>query len=55
MCPSFWPLAPPQGMDPGDRVMEWKPALQGTYGSNMNAFLWVVVEMWTFEKLIYKT
>ena len=22
-------------------MMEWKPALQGTYGPNMNAFWWV--------------
>ena len=35
--------------------MEWKPTLQGTYGPNMNAFWWVAVEIWTFEKLAYKT
>ena len=35
--------------------LEWKPALQGTYGLNMNAFWWVAVEIWTFEKLAYKT
>ena len=35
--------------------MEWKPALQGTYGPNLNAFWWVAVEIWTFEKLAYKT
>ena len=35
--------------------MEWKPALQGTYGPNMNAFWWVAVEIWIFEKLAYKT
>ena len=35
--------------------MEWKPALQGTYGTIMNAFWWVVVEIWTFEKPEHKT
>ena len=35
--------------------MEWKPALHDTYGPNMNAFWWVAVEIWTFEKLAYKT
>ena len=25
--------------------MEWKPTLQGTYGPNMNAFWWVVCEI----------
>ena len=48
---SYLPLALPQGMDLGSGVTEWKPALQGTYGSNMNAFWWVVVKIWTFEKL----
>ena len=35
--------------------MEWKPALQGTYSPNMNAFWRVAVEIWTFGKLEYKT
>ena len=35
--------------------MEWKPALQGTYSPNMNACWSVAVEIWTFEKLAYKT
>ena len=35
--------------------MEWKPVLQGTYGSNTNAFSWVAVEIWNFEKLEHKT
>ena len=34
--------------------MEWKPALQGIYGSNMNAFGRVAVEIRTFEKLEHK-
>ena len=42
-------------MDLGSGLMEWKLALQGTYGPNMNAFWWVAVEIWTFEKLAYKT
>ena len=35
--------------------MKWNLALQGTYSPNMNAFWWVAVEIWTFEKLAYKT
>ena len=34
--------------------MEWKPAVQGTYGPNMNAFWLVVVEIWTFKNLNIK-
>ena len=35
--------------------MEWKPTCQGSFGPNRNAFWWVVVEIWTFEKLEHKT
>ena len=38
----------------GSGVMEWKPALQGTYGPSMNAVWWVAVEK-TFENREYKT
>ena len=34
--------------------MEWKLALQGTNGPNMNVFWQVADEIWTFEKLAYK-
>ena len=30
----------------GSGVMEWKPTLQRTYGPNMNAFWWVVHEIY---------
>ena len=30
----------------GSGVMEWKPSLQGTFGLNMNAFWWVVGEIY---------
>ena len=39
----------------GSGVMEWKPTLQGTYDPNLKAFWRAVVEIWTFEKLAYKT
>ena len=39
----------------GSRVMEQNPTLQGTYVPNMNAFWGVVAELWTFEKLAFKT
>ena len=35
--------------------MEWKPTFKGNYVPNMNAFPWVVAEIWIFEKLAYKT
>ena len=36
----------------GSGVMEWKLTLQGTYGTNMNAFWWVVGEIYpTWETL----
>ena len=31
--------------------MEWIPTLQGTYGSNMNAFWWVVCEIYPIWEL----
>ena len=33
--------------------MEWKPTLQGTYGPYMNAFWWVVGEIYSTQKTLH--
>ena len=48
-------LDPEIQVHPGASTLEWKQALLGTYGPNMNALWWVAVEIWTSEKLAYKT
>ena len=42
-------------MDPGVRTHGMKASPPGYLCPNINAFWWVAVEMWTFEKLAYKT
>ena len=45
-CPRFWPSAPTWGMYMVLEIMAWKKTLHDSHGPNINAFSWVVAEIY---------